>query len=140
VIWGLLHGVAQAVYRGFPAARGKAMPSQYGLARALRILITFHFVVLTWVFFRAADLKTARDVLAELAAGTFTFANVTPTFSAVLAIAAVAHFLPKGWYERLQNLFCNSPFFVQAGAMAALVLAIQYIGSSGVAPFIYTKF
>jgi hypothetical protein len=24
--------------------------------------------------------------------------------------------------------------------MAALVLAIQYVGSSGVAPFIYTKF
>jgi alginate O-acetyltransferase complex protein AlgI len=140
VIWGLLHGVAQAVYRGFLAVRGKAKPSPNGFARVLRILVTFHFVVLTWIFFRAADLKTARDLLAELAGGTFTFANVTPSFAAVLAIAALAHFLPKGWYERAQRLFCDSPFFVQAGAMAALVLAIQYVGSSGVAPFIYTKF
>jgi alginate O-acetyltransferase complex protein AlgI len=140
VIWGLLHGVAQAFYRGVQAVRGKARPSPSVFARTLRILLTFHFVVFTWIFFRAADLKTARDILTELAAGTFTFANVTPTFAGVLAVAALAHFLPKAWYERLQNLFCASPFFVQAGAMAALVLAIQYVGASGVAPFIYTKF
>jgi D-alanyl-lipoteichoic acid acyltransferase DltB (MBOAT superfamily) len=140
VIWGLLHGVAQAVFRGFRALRGNAKPSQNVLARVLRIGVTFHFVVLTWIFFRAADLKTARDILAELGLGTFTFANVTPAFAAVLGIAALAHFWPKRWYEQAQNLFCESPFFVQAGAMAALVLAIQYVGASGVAPFIYTKF
>jgi alginate O-acetyltransferase complex protein AlgI len=140
VIWGLLHGVAQAVFRGFRAVRGSVKPSPNPFARVLRILVTFHFVVLTWIFFRAADLKTARDILAELGAGTLTFANVTPAFAVVLGIAALAHFLPKGWYERVQNLFCDSPFFVQAGAMAALVLVIQYVGASGVAPFIYTKF
>ncbi len=85
-------------------------------------------------------MKTARDILTELGAGTFTFANVTPAFAAVLGIAAAAQFLPKRWYEWTQDIFCESPFFVQAGAMAALVLAIQYVGSSGVAPFIYTKF
>ena len=140
VIWGLLHGLAQAVFRGFRAVRGNAKPSQNGFARALRIFVTFHFVVLTWIFFRAADLKTARDLLAELGVGTFTFANVTPAFAAVLGIAGVAHFIPKGWYEGTQNLFCASPFFVQAGAVAALVMAIQYVGASGVAPFIYTRF
>jgi alginate O-acetyltransferase complex protein AlgI len=140
VIWGLLHGVAQAVFRGFRAVRGNVKPSQNWFARTLRVLATFHFVVLTWIFFRAADLKTARDILAELGLGTFTFANVTPAFAMVLGIAALAHFLPKRWYERTQGLFCESPFFVQAGAMAALVLAIQYVGGSGVAPFIYTKF
>jgi len=140
VIWGLLHGVAQAIFRGFRAMRGNVKPSQNLLPRGFRVLITFHFVVLTWIFFRAADLKTARDILAELEVGSFTFANVTPAFAAVLGIAALAHFLPKGWYERIQSLFCDSPFFIQASAMAALVLAIQYVGSSGVAPFIYTKF
>jgi alginate O-acetyltransferase complex protein AlgI len=140
VVWGLLHGVAQAVFRGFRAMRGNAKPSQNGFVRGLRILITFHFVVLTWIFFRAADLKTARDILAELGAGTFTFANVTPAFGAVLAVAAAFHFLPKRWYEWALNSFCESPFFVQAGAIAALVVAIQYIGGSGTSPFIYTKF
>jgi D-alanyl-lipoteichoic acid acyltransferase DltB (MBOAT superfamily) len=140
VVWGLLHGVGLSIFRGFRAVRGNAKPAQSGFARALRILFTFHFVVLTWIFFRAADLKTARDILTELGAGTFTFANVTPAFAAVLGVAALAHFLPKRWYEWTQNIFCESPFFVQAGAMAALVLAIQYVGGSGVAPFIYTKF
>ena len=31
-------------------------------------------------------------------------------------------------------------FVAQAAAMAALVVAIQYVSSTGVAPFIYTKF
>jgi D-alanyl-lipoteichoic acid acyltransferase DltB (MBOAT superfamily) len=140
VIWGLLHGVGQAAFRGLRAIRGEAKPSANGFAKAFRVLITFHFVVLTWIFFRAADLKTAGDVLGELGVGSFTFANVTPAFAMVLGIAAVAHFLPKRWYEKTQNLFCASPFYVQASAMAALVLAIQYVGASGVAPFIYTKF
>jgi D-alanyl-lipoteichoic acid acyltransferase DltB (MBOAT superfamily) len=140
VVWGLLHGVAQAIFRGFRAWRGNVKPSQNGFVRSLRVLLTFHFVVLTWIFFRAADLKTAGDLLTELGAGTFTFANVTPTFAAVLGIAAAVHFLPKRLYEWTQNMFCESPFFVQAGAMAALVMAIQYVGGSGVAPFIYTKF
>ncbi len=57
VVWGLLHGVAQTIFRGFRAVRGNAKPSQNGFVRALRVLITFHFVVLTWIFFRAADLE-----------------------------------------------------------------------------------
>jgi alginate O-acetyltransferase complex protein AlgI len=140
VVWGLLHGVGQAVFRGFRALRGDAKPAHSVLARALRVLLTFHFVTLTWIFFRAADLNTARDILSELGAGSFTFANVTPAFALVLGIAAAVHFIPKNWYQKMETLFCDSPFFVQAGAMAAVVLAIQYAGATGVTPFIYTKF
>jgi alginate O-acetyltransferase complex protein AlgI len=140
VVWGLLHGMGQAVFRGFRAVRGDRKASQNGFARGLSVLVTFHFVALTWVFFRAADLKTARDFLAELGMGSLTFANVTPGFAMVLAIAILGHYAPKSWYERVLSLFSESPFFVQAGAMTALVLAIQYVGATGVAPFIYTKF
>jgi D-alanyl-lipoteichoic acid acyltransferase DltB (MBOAT superfamily) len=135
VVWGLLHGVAQAVFRAV-----KPKPAGNGFVKAFRVLFTFHFVVLTWIFFRASDLKTAGDILAELGAGSFTFANVTPVFALVLGIAVAGHFVPKNWYEKLQDLFCASPFFVQASALAALVLGIQHVGGSGVAPFIYTKF
>jgi D-alanyl-lipoteichoic acid acyltransferase DltB (MBOAT superfamily) len=141
VVWGLLHGVGQAIFRGFRALRGATFePSETLFARTFRVLLTFHFVTLTWIFFRAADVKTAGDILSELGVGSWTFANVTPNFAGVLALAAVGHFLPKRWYERTLEFFADWPFFVQAGAMAALVLAIQYAGGSGSAPFIYTKF
>lgn len=141
VVWGALHGVGQAIFRGFRALRGAGFePSETILAKSLRVLFTFHFVTLTWIFFRVADVKTARDILAELGVGSFTLANVTPGFASVLGLAAAAHFLPKRWYERAMELFSDSPFIVQAGAMAALVLAIQYAGGTGAAPFIYTKF
>jgi D-alanyl-lipoteichoic acid acyltransferase DltB (MBOAT superfamily) len=141
IVWGLLHGIGQAVFRGYRALRGAAFtPSKHPLARAARILVTFHFVTLTWIFFRAADLRTARDILAELGVGSFTFANVSPGFALVLSIAALAHFVPKNWYQRTMDVYCDSPFYLQAAAMAALVLAIQYTGATGATPFIYTKF
>jgi D-alanyl-lipoteichoic acid acyltransferase DltB (MBOAT superfamily) len=140
VVWGLLHGVGQAIYRGFRAWRGDKKRWEHPVGRALRVLVTFHFVVFAWIFFRAGDLKTAKDVLAEIGVGNWSLANVTPSFAMVLGIAALAHFLPKRWYEKTRDAFCDWPFYVQAGALAGLVVAIQYVGATGVAPFIYTKF
>ena len=140
VIWGLLHGAAQAIFRAFRALRADAKPSASFPAKAARVLLTFHFVVFAWIFFRAADLKTAVDMLSELAVGNWTFANVSGGFATVLGIAALAHFVPKQWFERTVNVFSDAPFYVQASAVAALILTIQYVGVSGVTPFIYTKF
>ncbi len=140
VIWGLLHGGAQAVFRGFRALRGDTKPSTSPIAKVLRVLVTFHFVVFAWIFFRAADVKTALDILAEIRVGSFSFANVSTGFATILALAAIAHFVPKHWYEKTMSLFSDAPFYVQAGALAALILTIQYVGVSGVTPFIYTKF
>jgi alginate O-acetyltransferase complex protein AlgI len=140
LVWGLLHGVAQAAFRGFRALRGDAKRSEHPLAKTLRVFVTFNFVVFAWIFFRAADLRTARDILAEIGVGNWSLANVTPSFAMVLGIAVLAHLLPKRLSERTRELFCASPFYVQAGALAALVVAIQYVGATGVAPFIYTKF
>src|SRR5439155_8945110 len=61
VVWGLLHGVAIAfvqTVRGLFPGRARLMPKWLGLA------LTFHFVTLAWVFFRAPDLATAGRMLA----------------------------------------------------------------------------
>jgi len=102
--------------------------------------VTFHFVLIGWIVFRAASLSTARDILSQIGSGTVSFANVTPEFVLVMAIAAGAHYLPKDWYTRSLALYNESPFYVQAGAMALIVVAIQYAGATGSVPFIYNRF
>jgi hypothetical protein len=97
-------------------------------------------VLLGWIFFRASTLATARDIFAQISSGTVSFANVAPGFLLVLAIAACAHYLPKGWYDWSLKLYSESPFYVQAAAMALLVVAIQYVGATGAVPFIYNRF
>lgn len=56
VLWGTLHGVAMAVHRVWREV-GWRMPAW------LAWLITFNFINVTWVFFRARDLDAAIKVL-----------------------------------------------------------------------------
>ena len=139
-IWGLLHGVGLAVLRGFQTFRGHAKPSPKFVPRFLRGFVTFHFVVFTWIFFRAANVSTALDILRQIGSGTIAFANVSGPFLMVLGIAVAAHYWPKSWYEKARNGFVAAPAVVQAAALVLLVAAIEYIAATGAAPFIYTKF
>ena len=140
VIWGLWHGTGLAVQRWWQVWRGNPTPSPGLAPRLFRGVVTFHFVLVGWIFFRAANLGTAREIFAQIGSGTISFANVTPAFLLVLAIAACAHYVPKRWYDRSLQLYSESPYYVQAAAMAGLVVAIQYVAATGVAPFIYTRF
>jgi alginate O-acetyltransferase complex protein AlgI len=140
VIWGLWHGTGLAAQRWWQVMRGNPALSTRPGIRFLKGLVTFHFVLIGWIFFRAASLATARDIFTQIGSGTVSFANVAPGFLLVAAIALCAHYLPKGWYDRSLALYSDSPFYAQAAAMAMLVVAIQYIGATGAVPFIYNRF
>ena len=60
VAWGALHGAALVCYRGWQRS-GLRLP------RPLAWLVTFLFVMLAWVFFRATSLTNAAAVLQALA-------------------------------------------------------------------------
>jgi D-alanyl-lipoteichoic acid acyltransferase DltB (MBOAT superfamily) len=139
LIWGLLHGIGLAILRLFETMRGKTR-SQLFAARLIRRFTTFQFVCLCWVFFRAADLKTAGQILTQIGSLHFAFDNVSLGLWLVLAIAALIHFTPKEWLHSVDRWFCAAPAFVQAAAMLAVIFAIQYVGATGAAPFVYTKF
>ena len=140
VIWGLIHGFGLAFTRWLQALRKNAPPSTHPMARLARIVFTFHFVLFAWIFFRAPNVATARDILFQISSGTISFANVSPAFALVLAIAVIAHYVPKTWYERSLEFYSASPAYVQAAALALLVVAIHYVAATGAAPFIYTRF
>jgi alginate O-acetyltransferase complex protein AlgI len=140
VIWGLLHGAGLAVVRLRQFLTNKRKSSAAWPLRTMRVLVTFHFVTLAWVFFRSADLQTAWQMLGQIASQHWSFDNVTAPFAIVLAIGALLHFTPKAWYQKSEKVFSGSPALVQAMALVGLVLAIQYIGATGTTPFIYSKF
>ena len=140
LIWGVWQGCGLAAQRWWQVVRGNAKPSPHWAGRFWRALVTFHFVLFGWIFFRASNVASARDVLAQIFSGTVSFANVTPAFAGVLAIAILAHYVPKPWYDRALELFCAAPYYAQAAAMALLVVAIQRAAGSTPAPFIYSRF
>ena len=143
LVWGVIHGAGLALVRLGQALRAAAGPGLFKLPRVprvLRIVGTFHFVAFGWIFFRAPNLSTARDILVQIASMTVSFNNIPGGFGVVLAVAAIFHYLPDDWYRQSQDAFIQCPFYVQAAAMTLLVAAIQYVARTGSAPFIYTRF
>ena len=63
VVWGGLHGLALMVHKAW---RGAHRRDEQRL-NPLAVFLTFHFVCLTWIFFRAPDFATAWQVLAGIA-------------------------------------------------------------------------
>ena len=140
LIWGVWHGCGLAVHRFWQALRGKAARNESLAAQIGRGLVTFHFVLISWVFFRASNVATARDIFAQIFSGTVSFGNITPAFMIVLAIAVFAQFVPARFYDDALRFFIAAPYYAQAGAMAALLIAIQYVAGTATAPFIYSRF
>jgi D-alanyl-lipoteichoic acid acyltransferase DltB (MBOAT superfamily) len=138
LIWGLLHGVGLAVVRLWQTWKG-TQPAT-GIWRVLSILLTLHYVIFAWIFFRASTLDNALAILSRIASLTPGLANITGGIALILAIAAIAHYFPKRAYDFTVTIYSRTPFFVQAALLAALVVGLHYLAQTGATPFIYNKF
>ncbi|MFW3383919.1 MBOAT family O-acyltransferase [Aliarcobacter butzleri] len=65
IIWGLLHGIALAIHRLWQSLG-------FRMNKILAWFITFNFINITWIFFRAKDFESAMKVLGSM----FFFDNV----------------------------------------------------------------
>ncbi len=85
LLWGLIHGAGITVSK-------QLSPLSVKWPRWIRFLLTFAFINLTWVFFRAPDLKTAGAFLAELFTG-----GLPPVNIEFIAAATPAEFNILQW-------------------------------------------
>jgi alginate O-acetyltransferase complex protein AlgI len=138
VIWGGLHGVGLAVVRGWQARFGNA--KAVGFWRYFNIFLTFHFVAFTWIFFRAPNLETVSEILSRLASLSVSAANLSGPLALILVIGALAHYVPKKWYDFSLGMFVKAPFYAQAVGLALLAVGLQYVARTGATPFIYNRF
>jgi D-alanyl-lipoteichoic acid acyltransferase DltB (MBOAT superfamily) len=59
IVWGLLHGIALSIHRVWQSLGFK-------LNKVLAWFITFNFINITWIFFRAKDFESAMKVLGSM--------------------------------------------------------------------------
>ncbi len=145
VVWGGLHGVGLAYerWRADVAKRRPPGPEPTPGQRAWRAIwtrvVTFHFVCLCWVFFRASSFTNAFDVLGRL----FHFGGNEP-FNIVLVgviIGAIAvQYLPRDLSGRLRAAFSFAPWWTQVALLSGTMVVTNALGPTGVAPFIYFQF
>ena len=155
VIWGAMHGFGVAINQWWDQRRRrlKRKPRQQWWIKAICVFVTFHFICLAWVFFRAASVQQAWDVLARLGALKLETTNLlTPVFSIplggvnlpvsvllVLVLSYLAHWFPKNALDKVRDGFTWLPSPVQAALILTVALGLYYISGTEV-QFIYGNF
>ena len=146
VVWGLWLGMGLAVFHTYAALRARTPgETEFHPRDVPKILLTFHFVLVSWVFFRAQSLEQAFQLLRGLAFepwGEPRF-TVTPIRDAqitllVLAIALLAH-LARGLEVTRPLQRVRSPFAL--GLFFATLIATMVVAHAPDSPrFIYFQF
>ncbi len=132
VIWGGIHGAAQAVEHLF---RGKVH-----LPRWFAWLLTFHIVCAAWVLFRSPDIGVAADVFAQMVEpGAVTLVTV-PTAILVLLVIGLQLIPPRPMDAIQLRVQQWSPVALGATLFLVILLVGATIPSQGVPPFIYFQF
>jgi D-alanyl-lipoteichoic acid acyltransferase DltB (MBOAT superfamily) len=139
VVWGGLHGVGLAINRLLREAFGLDHTKHPAL-RVLGVLFTFHFVLVTWVFFRSESFASARAFFERLATLTTYHPNLDPRVLGVMAVGLVGHFLPRAWYDAAKFRFCALPAPAQAVMLFGALLVLRRMMQADAVPFVYFQF
>lgn len=137
VVWGAIHGGLLAVQR---AMIGLGI-SLRAIPRAVKIVIFFHLVCLTWVFFRAANLDHALGILNSVI---FDFSVERSLLQPVFDLARFAGPLLILQYieyrRRDPEWLINVHWVAQGSIYAVLMLLIIVFGVMDGNEFIYFQF
>ncbi|MEN2489890.1 MBOAT family O-acyltransferase [Flavobacterium sp. B11] len=147
IVWGALHGLALAVHKifmeFFPSKKDK---SPNFLWRFFSIVITFHFVVFCWIFFRARDFETALQVINNIGQLTFepelwkTIVLGYKNVFGLMLFGYVWHFLPETFTNGMKSIFDKTPLLVKAIILGFVYWIVYATAVAGSQPFIYFQF
>jgi len=143
VVWGVLHGLALVVEKFF--GQFIKLPKN-AFVRTIQVILTFHFVVFCWLFFRAKDFETAFQIADNITKLTFDF-NQWQTIVLgyknvflLIAIGVVWHFVPVKTLAGMQKTFSTLPLVAKAVLLGLIYWVVYATASADTQPFIYFQF
>lgn len=143
VFWGGMHGVGLMVHKAAKPYLGRIADTFY--VRAASWLITFIFVALLWVFFRADTFGDSVAIIRH-AFTDFSPTYIVPFASArmlwliLMGVIVVSHCLPTHFWDQAAALFVRSPWIVKLLIFIVVVQLVIELRGEDVTPFIYFQF
>lgn len=129
VIWGALHGLYIIVFDYLQKLNLK-------IPKFISCLLTFHFVLLAWIFFRAENLSQALAIIAKIFQADFSilqFSNIYIYMIIFYVLMAIRR------YTKIEEFFANKSFINWSMIWLGLI-AVVVFGSLESADFIYFDF
>jgi D-alanyl-lipoteichoic acid acyltransferase DltB (MBOAT superfamily) len=147
VLWGAMHGGALAATRMWQRWRARRagvreedLPADTLGWSLFKGFLTFHYVCLAWVFFRATGFSEALLVLKQLFRGGFHFTNLSRGVVLCLLAGFATHLLPDKLHLRARDAFVRLPAYAQGGVLFGIGLVLREVATSAVVPFVYFQF
>ena len=143
VVWGVLHGLALVVEKFF--GQFIKLPKNV-FVRTIQVILTFHFVVFCWLFFRAKDFATAFQIAENVTKLTFdlnqwqTIILGYKNVFLLIAIGVVWHFVPVKTLAGMQKTFSTLPLVAKAVLLGLIYWVVYATASADTQPFIYFQF
>ncbi len=131
VIWGTLHGIGRAFSREIEVSHFY----KHHIPRPVKQFVVFHWVCLTWIFFRAATFKEAVTVLK----GIFAFTVSDPRFPLV-AILFILFVWAYQWIFKSKYRRILDHSAVRISLMLGMMLYLVFFSTSGYEKFYYFRF
>ncbi|WP_076071126.1 MBOAT family O-acyltransferase [Sphingomonas montana] len=137
LIWGGLHGLVLAMERLWREYRPAGWPV---LPRWAGVLVTFHVVVLGWIFFRAPSFADATAYLRGIGANGAGGMTATPLQLVLILFGLAIHAAPPRLLQGIAGRVRTWPAPILGVATGAAILLVDAMRFEGVAPFIYYQF
>jgi len=141
LIWGLIHGLGLAIQRAMEPARKRGpRPPTPAWRKALGILVTFHVVLVAWIFFRADSLDTVKQIGQRLSDFTTGTGNIPIKALVFMVIVLASQALPEDGFDRAKTRFSELPALAQAALLIGVAVLVRLASAGQIAPFIYQGF
>ena len=144
LIWGFLHGAGLVFDKllGLPRWLHNHPPRWQRLAMTL---LTFHFVLFLWIFFRAHSMENAMAMLWQITHNTTlsSFLPLVVSWGAVMPVILTGfllHWMPAQWQENIRGAFIRLPMIVKLILVVLVVFFLIQVKGMGFRPFIYFQF
>jgi len=148
VVWGALNGLYQVLYYVLGAPRkalGATLPSW--LWNTMGVLLTFHLILISWVFFRAESITAAWKVLTRIFSSLPLLPMLVGSYnwsvSFWIAVVLIALLLLIECLDEMRSMWvrlAGQPTPVRWGVYYALLGCLIVIGQWGMTEFVYMQF
>ena len=143
VFWGAMHGVGLIIHKASKPWLSR-IPDNF-LTKFIFWAITFIYVSLLWVFFRAASFSDSLLIIQNIFVD-FNwnqlpqFCMARPAWCIMMAALIIFHFVPQKWADGVQVLFVKMNWGLKLIVFLISVQLVIEFMSEEVAPFIYFQF
>jgi alginate O-acetyltransferase complex protein AlgI len=130
VVWGALHGIYIIIFDLTKNTFKNKIP------KFISIFVTFHFVLLGWIFFRAVNIEQALEIISTIFHFDFSLLEFNTIYNYMICFALL---MAARRYTKIEEFFAKNTFlnwsFIWLGLIAVVVF-----GALESADFIYFDF